>query len=289
MKAIKSRFLFLMLAVMLCVTAFAVPAFAYEPASDDMEATGQAVVILYPEEPTETETPAPVNTANILSALTPDGNLSLIDDFLYSTINADGEKEEKQFITVRSKSGAYYFIVIDRAGDRENVYFLNMVDDADLFALMDEEQTEEQPPVCICDDKCYAGHVDTTCAVCAVNMAACAGIEPEPEPSPEATESDEPDEPIKGSAGATVLVVLLILAVAVGAAWYVMRVRGKAKPKTKGAANLDDYDYGADGEEPEEEEYAVFEQADEDDPENGGYWPDSGGYGPDSEGDAPGT
>ena len=343
MKTIKSRFLFLMLAVMLCVTAFSVPAFAdawdgvlYPIPPDEAESTtGEAVVVLVPQPPEETETPAPVQTptptqtpapvqtpkptvtptptpattpdpvaetteeggdeeltdflsglGGFLTAFTPDGNLSLIDDFLFSAVNEDGEKTEKQFITVQSKSGAYFFIVIDRAGDRENVYFLNMVDDADLFALLDDgEETEPEPLVCTCEDQCYAGHVDTACPVCAVNMAACAGKEPEPEPSPEPTEPVEPDEPVKGRAGAMVLVVLLILAVAGGAAWYVLKVRGKAKPKTKGDANLNDYDYGADSEEPEEE-YAVFEQAEEDDAENSGYWPDEGGYGPDSEEDS---
>ena len=305
---LRFQMIFLMLAVMLCVTAFSVPAFAdawdgvlYPIPPDEAESTtGEAVVVLVPQPPEETETPAPVQTptptqtpapvqtpkptvtptptpattpdpvaetteeggdeeltdflsglGGFLTAFTPDGNLSLIDDFLFSAVNEDGEKTEKQFITVQSKSGAYFFIVIDRAGDRENVYFLNMVDDADLFALLDDgEETE-----------------------------------PEPEPSPEPTEPVEPDEPVKGRAGATVLVALLILAVAGGAAWYVLKVRGKAKPKTKGDANLNDYDYGADSEEPEEE-YAVFEQAEEDDAENSGYWPDEGGYGPDSEEDS---
>ena len=43
--------------------------------------------------------------------LTPDGNLSLIDDI-------EGEAaEDKQFIIVQSKNGNYFYIVIDRSGD----------------------------------------------------------------------------------------------------------------------------------------------------------------------------
>ena len=99
---------------------------------------------------------------DLLSAFTPGGNLSLIDDFLFTTTNEDGEKEEKQFITVQSKAGNDYYIVIDRAGDTENVYFLNLVDEADLLALMDDvEEEEPEPAVCTCGDKCYVGHVDT--------------------------------------------------------------------------------------------------------------------------------
>ena len=68
-------------------------------------------------------------------AFTPPGNLSLIDDFLQIEIpgTEDTEQVEKQFITVQSKSGNTFYIVIDRNGETENVYFLNLVDEADLI------------------------------------------------------------------------------------------------------------------------------------------------------------
>ena len=47
--------------------------------------------------------------------LTPDGNLEIVDDILH---------EDKQFITVKSRSGAEFYIVIDRSRDSDNVYFL---------------------------------------------------------------------------------------------------------------------------------------------------------------------
>ena len=72
-------------------------------------------------------------------AFTPPGNLSLIDDFLQIEIpgTEDTEQVEKQFITVQSKSGNTFYIVIDRNGETENVYFLNLVDEADLMALIE--------------------------------------------------------------------------------------------------------------------------------------------------------
>lgn len=83
-----------------------------------------------------------VNTGSAESAatashdpLTPAGNLTLVDDA------SDGKG--KQFITMVSKSGNYFYLVIDRdKNGNENVHFLNLVDEADLLALMEEEEAE---------------------------------------------------------------------------------------------------------------------------------------------------
>lgn len=72
--------------------------------------------------------------------LTPEGNLSLLDDLVVET-NTD-----KQFITVQTKSGNIYYIIIDRASDEYNVHFLNLVDEADLLEIM-EETDQSIPPV----------------------------------------------------------------------------------------------------------------------------------------------
>ena len=103
--------------------------------------------------------------------LTPDGNLSLIDDI-------EGEAaEDKQFIIVQSKNGNYFYIIVDRAAEGKNtVHFLNQVDEADLMALMEDGSGKAQAPVvCTCKDKCKAGAVNTACPVCSVNMTECAG------------------------------------------------------------------------------------------------------------------
>lgn len=93
-----------------------------------------------------TDTAEPPSTA-----LTPDGNLTLVDD--YDEAHADGSG--KQFITLVTKAGNTFYLIIDRDDEGEQtVHFLNLVDEADLLALMDEEEAakytkpepEVQPP-----------------------------------------------------------------------------------------------------------------------------------------------
>lgn len=178
-------------------------------------------------------------------ALTPDGNLTLIDDIGSST------KAGKQFITLESKNGNTFYLIIDRDDEgEETVHFLNQVDEADLMALTGEEET---PSVCSCTTKCVAGTVNTSCPVCAVNMTECVGKEAKPEVPAEPTEPAA-EEPEKKSGVGGILVVLLIVALGGGAAFYIFKQK-KAKPQTKGSADLDDYDYGEDEEEYEFEPY----------------------------------
>ena len=135
-------------------------------------------------------------------ALTPEGNAALVDDF----------GGNKQLITVTTKAGNYFYILIARANeDKETaVHFLNQVDEADLEALMEDGETaEETPAVCNCTEKCAAGAVNTACPVCAVNMAECTGQEPEPTPDPDT--EPEPEQEPAGLNPAMLLVVLAVL------------------------------------------------------------------------------
>ena len=210
------------------VTAFAQGTDPAPTATPEADATNDSNVVVVEE--TEDSPP-----------LTPEGNAALVDDF----------GGNKQLITVTTKAGNYFYILIDRANeDKETaVHFLNQVDEADLEALMEDGQTtEETPAVCNCTEKCAAGAVNTACPVCAVDMAGCTGQEPEPTPTPE-TEAEPETEPA-GLNPAFLLVVLAALG-GIGALVYFKFI--KQKPKTKGSDNLDDYDYGEEEELPEDE------------------------------------
>ena len=121
----------LVLSVALCA-GMAAPAFAYggEPVEEV-------------EQPVLTSTTDEENVVTVTDeetgALTPEGNLTLVDD--YHTDYSDGSGQ--QFITLVSKSGATFYLVIDRnAKGQQTVHFMNLVDEADLLALMEEDAAD---------------------------------------------------------------------------------------------------------------------------------------------------
>ena len=212
---IKKSMIALIFTVALCVMVFPVTAFA--GGGEDTEPTPPPP----PEsttQPTTTEEPTPPpSTINPNpQPLTPDGNLTLVDDI-------DGEQaEDKQFITVVTKNGNYFYIIVDRAGDTDNVYFLNMVDESDLLALI--EEMEDAPP---------------TQTV----------VTPQPEqPQPPTTTEPEPDpEPEKKSGGmGGILAIVLILAAGGGAFYYFKILKPKQAQGGGTLTELDELDFDDD-------------------------------------------
>ena len=161
------------------------------------------------------------------SPLTPDGNLTITDDILI---------ENKQFITVHSRSGAEFYIIIDRSRESDNVYFLNQVDDIDLLALLESEDIEVE---CTCKEKCSMNAVNSDCLICRLDIESCTGkevaqTEPAIEPEPDKPEKQQNYLPI----------VIIILLICGGAAVYFLKLRkNKPKPTASDLDALDDDEY----------------------------------------------
>ena len=162
------------------------------------------------ETPQPTVVPTPVPTpATQGSAFTNEGNMALVD-------NLFAENTNKQFITVESKSGQLFYIVIDydavqnEETDSYAVHFLNMVDEADLMALLEELDIDvpDKTP------------------------------EPTPTPKPTVEVITEPEEP-DGMNGGILLIVFALLVG--GVIFYYFKVI-KKKPKQKVPSYTDEYD-----------------------------------------------
>ena len=174
------------------------------------------------------------NSGDSSAALTPDGNLTLVDD--YSEKHEDGSG--KQFITVTTKDGNYFYLVIDRDEDgNENVHFMNLVDEADLLALMDEDEAAKYT----------------------------APAEPEEpvvtEPADPDDDGDEQKEEPEKKSGANVLPVLILVIALIGGGGFFAFTKLKGQKKKQEQEKPDpDADY-VDGE--DEADFDIPDDVDE--------------------------
>ena len=139
----KMRKVFMVLT--LCLTMIfgsSMNAYAYVDESAGAETEATTEVIAVEEELTVETTEAESEetdeeTEESAGAFSESGNLSLLDD-----VGAD-EAKNLEYMTVQTKSGAVFYLVIDKSADTENVYFLNQVDEFDLMSIMDDTQKQE--------------------------------------------------------------------------------------------------------------------------------------------------
>ena len=166
----------------------------------------------------------------------PEGNATIIED-----VSAD--VVDRQFIAIQSKNGNTFYIVIDKnSKGKENVYFMNLVDEYDMMAFAedfpegvtietpDDEQTE---PVTDAEGNVIENPDDTS--------------EGEKDNTPEKNEGE-------GGGNNTLLILVGVLALAGGGAFYYFKVY-KAKPKAPKQSLYDE----------DEEEYEEEQTVNEDD------------------------
>ena len=182
-----------------------------------------------PEEEEEAETPESG------TGFTSEGN-AITRDLLYD------KATNKQFVTLETKDGTVFYLVIDydspvnEEEEQYQTYFLNLVDAADLAALVGEEEAEPEeqaPPLCSCREHCQVGKIDTTCPVCTADLTACLGEEPEPEPEPEPEVQQPAEEPEEDSSSAVAAVILLLVVLVGGAVFVVKLLRRKEKTPSR--------------------------------------------------------
>ena len=235
----------LLLSAVLCI-GMAAPAFAY---GDDTAPVEQPIL------PEVVEEDVVTITDETSGALTPEGNLTLVDD--YHTNYSDGSGQ--QFITLVSKSGNTFYLVIDRnAKGQQTIHFMNLVDESDLLALMEDEDadayTTEKEAAAQAELERKQAEEE---AKKAAEEAAASGTE-------------QPKENKITKYAATFLGVIALVALAAGSGFYVFMKQKQKKQAEKEALDPDaDYteDKG-DFEIPVEDEPDADEAPDEQNPEN---------------------
>ena len=205
-----NRLIAIALCLILALGVMPVYAFASEGDVPPAETTA-------PTSPTEPEEPNG-------DGLTPEGNLTIVDDVKDSSIG-------KEFITVVTKNGNYFYIVIDRdARGNATVHFLNLVDERDLLELLSEEEAKDYQ-----------------------EQQAAKPTEP-PTTEPEQTAPTEPAPTEPGSEfdpqmdrETMIMLALPIVVLIVGGfAAYLIFSRKKPKSVSGSQANEDDWDYDYD-------------------------------------------
>ena len=210
MKTKTTRVMATFLAVMLCMGAFSMTALAV---NDDGSGG------------TENETPSASS-----EPFTPDGNLTLVDDT---------ESGDKEFITVQTKDGNTFYLIIDHASDEDNVYFLNLVDEEDLLALIDDENFVSE----------YQANMDNPADDASENMGATA------EPASQASaEPETPQETTGSSSGPIAAALFAVMIIGVTVWFFKFRKPGKAAKNKPDPDDYADYDDGEDKNEESDQE-----------------------------------
>ena len=172
----------------------------------------------------------------------PAGNGILLEDVSDSEIN-------RQFLTIQSKGGNTFYIVIDKdMKGNENVYFMNLVDEYDLLAF--SEDFPEGAPVKKTSNEKKTDNAD-------------AGEDTD---DADSDNSEKPEDTVKtenGGSNTIILVVGAALLIGGGAFYYFKIYKGGKSKAPKQSVSDDDEDDETEIEDPNDDEKSETDDTDE--------------------------
>jgi len=194
-----------------------------------------------PDDTTETTVISETNdnedkTVSDKTSSLPEGNGTLLEDVSDDVVN-------RQFLSIQSKNGNTFYIVIDKdSKGKQNVYFMNLVDEYDLMAFAEKFPEEVQSE--LKDGTKSSAETDKDGNSVKSNES-----------------QTEKDTKTQSGGGNPMLIIILVLAAGGGGAFYYFKV---VKPK-KGVKSTKQADYGDEDEDYEED--AVNEDVSDEDEE----------------------
>lgn len=136
-KVVKKLLMIAMAVTMISGTSIAT---VYANANPPAEEATTAVV-----EETTTEKSKDTEKAEDTGRVTGESNNSAFSTLGNAQLVDDKENDDtKQFLTIQTKKGNTFYMVIDRSSNTENVYMMSLVDENDLAEFLDETEKDKE-------------------------------------------------------------------------------------------------------------------------------------------------
>lgn len=167
-----------------------------------------------------------VDKSDIIAAVggLPAGNGTLLEDVSSDVV-------DRQFITIQSKNGNTFYIVIDKdSKGNENVYFMNLVDEYDLMAFSEDFPEEVKSELGVKDDEKTPVVTDES-------------GNPVEETKSDGEKADDKANEAQSGGNSLLIPILLLLAGGGGAFYYFKVYKPKQNSKPKKAVYDEDEEY----------------------------------------------